>query len=87
MNYFLILLSVLFISSGFAANHHKAEVEDNEFAEFEEFEEDDELVIKEEETNKNPETKLPPPVQTFDDEVQIEVCHKFSTQKIANNLF
>ncbi|KAG8185618.1 hypothetical protein JTE90_026082 [Oedothorax gibbosus] len=74
MNFSFILftLCILFISSGYAANYHKAEVEDNEFAEFEEFDEDDELVVKEEVTTKSDEAKIPPTAQPFDDEVQIE---------------
>ncbi|GIY51864.1 coiled-coil domain-containing protein 47 [Caerostris darwini] len=69
-HYFLVFILV---SSALAANQHKAEIEDNEFAEFEEFDEDDELVIKEEETTKlNTESEASSPEQSFDEEVEIE---------------
>lgn len=56
-----------------SGNHHKADIEDNEFAEFEEFD-DEEIEIKSEEPNKvNQDTKpSTPPSQAVDDEVQIE---------------
>lgn len=58
-----------------AVNLHKAEIEDNEFAEFEEFDEEEEVIPKEEDTNKeNPEIKVAPSsAPTFDDDIQIEV--------------
>lgn len=65
---------LLLTSLVYSANHHKAEIEDNEFAEFEEFDEDEEGFPKEEESKVNAEVKTAasaPP--TFDDEVQIEV--------------
>ncbi|GFS39507.1 coiled-coil domain-containing protein 47 [Nephila pilipes] len=73
MHYYCFFISILCISHCLAVNQHKAEIEDNEFAEFEEFDEDDELVVKEDETTKiNAESKIPPPEQSFDEEVQIE---------------
>lgn len=59
-----------------AASHHKAEIEDNEFAEFEEFDEEEEIIPKEEENAKfNSEAKVvPSAAPSFDDDVQIEVC-------------
>lgn len=58
------------------ASHHKAEIEDNEFAEFEEFDEEEEIIPKEEENTKfNSEAKVvPSAAPSFDDDVQIEVC-------------
>ncbi|XP_015924160.1 PAT complex subunit CCDC47 isoform X2 [Parasteatoda tepidariorum] len=73
-SFYVVLFSIFFISFGFAANHHKAEIEDNEFAEFEEFDEDEEIVVKEDDSSKQkPDLKMsPPPPQNFDDEVQVE---------------
>lgn len=68
--YFALLLTGLVQS----ASHHKAEIEDNEFAEFEEFDEEEEILPKEEENAKfNSEAKIiPSPAPSFDDDVQIE---------------
>lgn len=62
-----------------AANHHKAEIEDNEFAEFEDFDDEEEIIPKEDDSNKiTPEVKaVPSAAPTFDDDVQIEVYYVF----------
>lgn len=75
----LFCFSFLLTALVLAEKHHKAEIEDNEFAEFEEFDEEEEVIPKEEDISKvNPEVKsVPPPSPSFDDDVRIEVCSIF----------
>ncbi|XP_013781658.1 coiled-coil domain-containing protein 47-like [Limulus polyphemus] len=74
----LLLCIILSLTSiVLCANHHQAEVEDNEFAEFEEFDEDE--VVQEKETKDQTESK-PTPVDTAEedeDEVKVEEEEEF----------
>lgn len=69
----IALFTTSIISFVLTLNHHKADIEDNEFAEFEEFDDEDEIIAKEPETKSSPDVKptVSPP-QNFDDDVQIE---------------
>lgn len=72
--FYIFAISLLLTALAFAVNLHKAEVEDNEFAEFEDFDVEEEFVPKDDESNKlNPEVKTATSAApSFDDEVQIE---------------
>ena len=72
--FFIFCFSILLTALALAVSHHKADIEDNEFAEFEEFDEEEEILPKEDDSSKlNPEVKVvPSAAPTFDDDVQIE---------------